>query len=607
MNIESSVFKIEKIKEHFFVVPDYQREYVWKHNVHVKSLLDDINEAFEQSDSNKPTSYFIGSIILVQRKDGSMEVIDGQQRLTTIFLSLCAFRDVLKTTIEFSSVQEQKHHEYLITVINSLISGYNLDTLKEEPRIHVQYDNGNAFINDLCVNSMQKEYDSASVKKMSLAYTAAVRFFKNTIQLSKRYEFIRYFLQQVELIAITERDGVDSALKIFETINQRGVRLDAMDLLKNLIFSKADPDDYKEITRMWRDLKKHLDDCNEGIKPLRFLRYFFLAKYYTEVEPLTEKGIYEWIKKPTVKESINYDKEPMLFAETLLQYSDYYSALVSATKSEFSSYHDGDYKIQNIGHLGKSTTRQHLILLLSIDPSLLRTKRSRESIINWMSENIERLFFWFYVANEPAKKIEQKFVAWAQKIREKKDETSLRRYLMGIFKEEKKLLYNRINLDVISTFPPDRIKYILCRIENFIAVHSGCNTVDLLDSRMLADIELEHIMPKGAYNRHNEYGLSEAEFDRYVNSLGNLTILEQGLNRKLGKSRFDEKHDVYISSNYYITSTINTTFESGKRKDSNLNKVIEKYLSSYSEWNKDSIEDRKRKLYAIIEEIWDFE
>ncbi|WP_394808137.1 DUF262 domain-containing protein, partial [Nitrosomonas sp.] len=96
MEIKADVKSIDKLRDYFFVVPDYQREYVWKTDDQVEQFLVDIDNEFDPA-ANKQSNYFIGSIIVVENKDHKYDVIDGQQRLTTIVLSLCALRDLLQS------------------------------------------------------------------------------------------------------------------------------------------------------------------------------------------------------------------------------------------------------------------------------------------------------------------------------------------------------------------------------------------------------------------------------------------------------------------------------------------------------------------------------
>src|SRR5262245_58485796 len=88
--IENHKYTVEEaFKECFYVVPDYQREYVWT-DKEVQQLLDDINE---QVEAGTTSEYFIGTVLVSPgRTKAEFEVIDGQQRLTTLFLLLCALR-----------------------------------------------------------------------------------------------------------------------------------------------------------------------------------------------------------------------------------------------------------------------------------------------------------------------------------------------------------------------------------------------------------------------------------------------------------------------------------------------------------------------------------
>ena len=95
MKIDADVLSVLDLSNYFFVVPDYQREYVWEADKHIYQFLVDIDDEFE-AHSSEQQNYFIGSIIIIEN-NGKYDVIDGQQRLTTIVLSLCAMRDLLET------------------------------------------------------------------------------------------------------------------------------------------------------------------------------------------------------------------------------------------------------------------------------------------------------------------------------------------------------------------------------------------------------------------------------------------------------------------------------------------------------------------------------
>ena len=89
---------------------------------------------------------------------------------------------------------------------------------------------------------------------------------------------------------------VSSALKIFETINERGVGLNPMDLLKNLLFTQVSPERFSQLKDEWKKITSPLEKNKE--KPLRFLRYFLMANYDIKNERndaiVREDEIYDW-------------------------------------------------------------------------------------------------------------------------------------------------------------------------------------------------------------------------------------------------------------------------------------------------------------------------
>jgi uncharacterized protein with ParB-like and HNH nuclease domain len=94
--IESKDVSLGELFGSFFVVPNFQREYVWGTD-EVRTLLGDINAEFGAADRNEDSEYFIGTIVTCVGPDGVLQLIDGQQRMTTAYLVLCAVRDAITT------------------------------------------------------------------------------------------------------------------------------------------------------------------------------------------------------------------------------------------------------------------------------------------------------------------------------------------------------------------------------------------------------------------------------------------------------------------------------------------------------------------------------
>src|SRR5438270_8510858 len=100
--IENYKFTIEEaFRNCFYIVPDYQREYVWT-DKEVQQLVDDIDDQFDASGGRE---YFIGTILVSPAGErNQFEVIDGQQRLTTLFLLLCALKHLFKGDPQYQAI-----------------------------------------------------------------------------------------------------------------------------------------------------------------------------------------------------------------------------------------------------------------------------------------------------------------------------------------------------------------------------------------------------------------------------------------------------------------------------------------------------------------------
>ena len=116
---------------------------------------------------------------------------------------------------------------------------------------------------------------TASVRHIRVAYSTACEFLSaNFLQDPAGIKpFLAAFTHRIKLIRIIT-PNLSHALKVFETINDRGVGLNAMDLLKNLLFIKTPAGDHPRLKERWKVLVTNLDRCRE--KPLRFLRYEIL-------------------------------------------------------------------------------------------------------------------------------------------------------------------------------------------------------------------------------------------------------------------------------------------------------------------------------------------
>ena len=265
--IESNDFTISDVLKDFYAVPDYQREYVWRKE-EVEQLLSDIRD--EQADDPN-TEYFMGSIVICEGENGRFDLIDGQQRMTTLFVILCAYRDRLTALHQVSSA-----------VVDSLLATQKADLKGHESfevRLDLQYEDAGGLLAGLVAGKLPEGMNwTRSITNIMAAYESTMIFYKHEFDdnVDALRAFFGYLINRVKLIRV-KTDSLARALKIFETINDRGISLDDTDLLKNLLFREAKELEFEKLKVGWKSLVDALHQAKE--KPLRFLRYVILSNY----------------------------------------------------------------------------------------------------------------------------------------------------------------------------------------------------------------------------------------------------------------------------------------------------------------------------------------
>lgn len=598
MEIKAQVHNIHKLSDYFFVVPDYQREYVWRVEDQVEQFLSDIDHEFEPG-AKAPSSYFIGSIIVV-RNGGMYEVIDGQQRLTTIVLSACAMRDLLQEQHRQQPL-EAAHASYL-KLISEWLSRFDPDAGEERVRLELQYTESRDFLQQLIAGKdSRKPDDTASIQKMRAAYQRVCKELQAHAQggVGALVEYVRYFVTKIDLVVI-ESESIGSALKIFETINQRGAGLNAMDLFKNLLFREAKPADFEAIKQTWHSLMKHLERAGEGESPLRFLRYFLMARHHAGI--LREDQLYRWIISPEGQQSLDYARKPKALAVELEKAARRYAELVKATGW---AKDGGDYpSVTRIGFINKHRSRLHLVLLMA-----LHEDASTEAIEH-LARNIESFFFFSNTLGIQTKYNEPLFTQWAVSLRGLKDEVAisaaLRQTLLPYLRERLAAFTERfLSLRHADYDPLYRLRYVLGQMENTLRARSH---LPLLGLAHVDGMQVEHILVQTPRSGHipAELAPNVDSYKALVHRLGNVTLLESTINQAVNSFNdlsghwFADKQAEYLNSGVLSTQLLNPDFAIGQNTQVNQLKP----LFDFKVWNGEAIERRQKMMLDLALDTW---
>lgn len=273
VNKQSVKQLLETGKNHPFIIPEYQRPYAWTDD-QIVTLFEDLWDFASTMDDDNQSTYFLGSVVSYENENGEQEIIDGQQRITSLFLLLRAIYTKLSATDT-----KTKEAQNFIAQIEPAI--WRTDKLTGEVdfsnillKSRVVNNEGNEILKDILksgeVKSGAKDNYSKNYKKFLALYEEKAK--ENPLII---YEFIYVILNQAILLPITA-DTQDTALTIFSTLNDRGLPLSDADIFKAKIYNHCDANQKSDFIEQWKELDERAGYVGESIQQLFYYYMFFL-------------------------------------------------------------------------------------------------------------------------------------------------------------------------------------------------------------------------------------------------------------------------------------------------------------------------------------------
>ena len=263
-------------KNNPFVIPEYQRPYAWEEE-HIRTLFDDLWEFSltidSESNRNQP-SYFLGCIVSFENDAGEQEIIDGQQRITSLFLLLRAIYTKLQNSepsdyrnFSLSEIEKSIWHTHRLT------GGVDYSDILLSSR--VMNNDGNEILRNILTTGQS---DVTLTDNYSKNYRKFQEYLENVAQRSPMnfYNFIQTILNQAILLPISA-DTQDTALTIFSTLNDRGLPLSDADIFKAKIYNnQIDANSKDSFIQDWQELDERVEYVSESIQHLFYYYMFYL-------------------------------------------------------------------------------------------------------------------------------------------------------------------------------------------------------------------------------------------------------------------------------------------------------------------------------------------
>lgn len=580
-----------------YYIDFYQREYKWQEK-QLQELINDLTEVFdenyEENDSRvniqSYEKYFLGSIIIYE-KDGKRYIIDGQQRLTTITLILIYLRNIIE-----DDAQKSKLFNLIFSDIYG-IKSYNINV--EERKIYF----------DELINGKIPEFNNfdESIENIILVYRKIDEFFPEDYNDKKFLYFSDWLIENVYMVEITTQSE-DDAYFIFETMNDRGLSLTSVEMLKGYLLSQIKENEKRNIAaKIWKDQIERLRSIGKD-EDSEFFKSWLRAKYAKSIREKTKGSIpqdfdkigtelHRWFKE---NEDLIIKQEENKYYDFINKNIKFYSERFIELKEYSQNRRNGLDSIYYLNVFG--FTLQYPLLLAAIninDKEEIIYKKYQ--LVGTFLDIILVRRLWNYKGVD-YKNMQHIVFNTIKEIRNK-DLSDLVKILYSKLKEDKLGFLSKDDFKLMFT-KKFYFKYILARITEYIEINSGMpSRFDEYMAEGSNRYEIEHILSNNAFNELKEEFSNINEFNDYRNRIGCLLLLPKKFNSSLGAKSFKEKLEHYFGQNLLAKSLHENCY---KNNPGFLKFIKENNLpfKPYSKFGKKEIEERQ-ELYSILaEKIW---
>lgn len=532
-----------------YEIPSYQRPYSWETS-HVEQLLDDLWSSYERKSSrdDKPREYFLGSLVMVERSAVRREVVDGQQRLTTLILLLARLRDAMTTDAARAELAGR------VVTVNPLADD---EEEKEAPRILVR-DVDRVFFREHVVNGrpIQAAFRQAIVQESD---APKLRFIENLELIDSFLKerdsklvtgFANYILSQVSVVVLTA-ENFGSAYRLFNVLNARGMPLSDADLIKNALFQKlpAQRTNNQDLNAAWGRMEAAIgvDSFNQ-----------FFGHHLTSLTAMRPSGSLHEAYEPL----IDRGGGPLTFMNSLALSARNYWRI----QREANFVGEPLRSIRALKRVATTDWAPALLAFLNKPPKDM----DEAEFLNLL----ERLTYQIWVRRAA---VQRRRTIFSNLVAQLRDDASAAQ-LRGFFRNNaddaefmKKIADN--------VYGNNYARAVMLRLEESEQDASVVKTFD-------DTVTVEHVLPQSLADPYWSKRFSPDQHRQWVNKLGNLTPLSGRKNNLAGNVGFDQKRAIIQERNATVSFDLT------------------KAVVAERDWTPEVIAARQERLLKMARRLW---
>ena len=561
LNIDHQTIKeLFTNKKADFLIPDYQRPYAWDEN-ECQTLWDDIfafafpNDNYSEFDSEND-EYFLGPIVTFKNDDNKQEIIDGQQRLTTLMLLLRAFYSYFGNMQDENSIKTAEAIGKCIWKTDEFGTA-NKNKLKIDSEVSTD-DDKEQFLSIL----KSGEVDASQKSKYAQNY----RFFLDRIEefLKKYPTYFAYLPNRIMnncILLPIEAESQDTALRIFSTLNDRGKPLSDTDIFKAQFYKYySDKGQKEEFIRRWRDLEAICEEIFSSAtgSPMDelFTRYMYFERAKQGNKNTTTEALRKFYER---------DKYKLLKNEHILDNLESLALFWKKVELQDDSFSDDVLKLLSVLHYAPNGMWTYLLSVYFMANKDDEGNLEDISLIAFL--NKITAFVWTYAVIRPGVNA-LRSPAYPEMIKIVNGEP----VEFADYKFEKHVVKNAFDNYVFTNGRP-----ITKSMLAWWCYHDKDQKLIPVDTVL----EIEHIFSRK--RQDNEKSLKDKNS---LESLGNKALLEKSINIRASDYRFEDKKKYYMG---YIT-------DSGKNKPATGIIELRKMAASKDDYIESDIISRKQTM-----------
>ncbi len=548
-------------------IPSYQRPYAWEKD-QAETLFDDLLDFYKNQPQDD--NYFLGSIVLIKEDDENKphsDVIDGQQRLTSLTILLSVIASLIKDIKTRAEIEEKISEP-----------GKKFIGLKPQPRLFLRPKDQSFFkqyiqdirVDDLLALNIDDKTIFDTEAKLHIRENCEI-FRKKILERfapeSDEFEsFVGFILTRCYLISVMT-PSQDSAFRVFSIMNSRGLDLLPIDIFKADIIGEIPSGLQNEYTQKWEDMENDL--TRQGFNEL----FVHIRMIYAK-EKLREDLVSNF--KKTVKSKIANSES--FFNNVLTPYCKAYNIIRRCNYTATSDTSKKKDINDTLGWLNKGFNYDWI-------PSTLRfmiDHCDNPDYFIWFLKKMERLSVCLMVTGQDINKRIKRYRQILDEMENRQNHTLISPLLsIELTEEEKSAFANILEGDIYHMTSKYR-NYIIQRLDSFVS-DGAAN----YDERIFT---IEHVLPQTVNPQSKWAALWPDESKRiyWQNKIANLVPLARRANSAAQNFDFEDKKEKYFRNSRTGTTSYNLTTQ----------------VTSLSVWTEDVVKKRQKDLLAVLKEKW---